>query len=98
MTHTGLVTHGHSTKNMDGIKAPSFDGTQPCTQVDPELFFPENAMEPLEVKRYVKKICNSCSFQTPCLEYALKNDVLGIWGGMLDSERKSLKRHRKLLA
>jgi WhiB family redox-sensing transcriptional regulator len=96
MTQQGLVTHGNSIKNMDGIKAPYFDGSQPCAQTDPELFFPDNAGEAFKRKSIVKLICGSCEFQTDCLEYALNNDVLGIWGGVLESERRRLRRYRRV--
>jgi WhiB family redox-sensing transcriptional regulator len=94
MTLQGPVTHGSSTKRMVGIKAPFFDGTQPCAQTDPELFFPENAGEANRTKRVVKQICGHCEFRADCLEYALTHEVFGIWGGMLDSERRILRRKR----
>jgi WhiB family redox-sensing transcriptional regulator len=88
------VQHGDFGKQKAGIKAPYFDGTQPCAQTDPELFFPENAGEANRTKRVVKQICGHCEFQADCLEYGLTHDVFGIWGGMLDSERRMMKRKR----
>ena len=90
MTHTGLVTHGHSTKRMGGIKAPYFDGTQPCTQTDPEIFFPENTVDSRKVRKVVNAICSSCSFKEPCLEYAMSHPVYGTWGGYTEFERNKL--------
>ena len=98
MNQAVRVMQKPSGKRMDGIKAPSFDGTQLCAQVDPELFFPNTAGEANRVKKIVKKLCSSCEFQTLCLEYALDNDVLGIWGGMLDSERMRIKSQRRKLS
>jgi len=96
MTQQGLATRGDSTSSMDGIKAAYFDGTQPCAQTDPDLFFPDNAGEATKIKSTIKMICGSCDFQTDCLEYALDNDVLGIWGGVLESERRRLRRYRRV--
>jgi len=98
MTYQEPVMLGSSTKKIIGIKAPYFDGTQPCAQTDPELFFPESAGEANKSKRLIKTICNSCSFKVECLEYSLTTDVQGAWGGLLETERKSMKRHRKLSA
>jgi WhiB family redox-sensing transcriptional regulator len=90
------ATHGASGKEMGGTStAPGFDGTQPCAQTDPELFFPEKTASPSEV-RAALNVCNECTFKTPCLEYALKSSVIGIWGGTTDMQRKSLKRKRRV--
>lgn len=84
--------------------APYFDGTQPCMKIDPEVFFPELPPRPnSEDKRYysilveqAKSICDSCPFIAPCLQYALYNDVTGIWGGTVDSDRNSIRKVRKI--
>jgi WhiB family redox-sensing transcriptional regulator len=81
---------------MGGIKAPFFDGTQPCAQTDPELFFPDSAGDALRVKHLVKKICSSCDFQAECLEYAIDTDSFGIWGGTLEVERKRIIKYKKV--
>lgn len=74
-------------------QAPHFDGTQPCSSMDPELFFPEGSSSAVvKAKKELAPICNSCKFQDPCLTYALHNDVQGIWAGTTDSERKLIRR------
>jgi Transcription factor WhiB len=93
MTLQGPAMHGNSIKRMDGIKAPFFDGTQPCAQTDPELFFPDSAGDALRIKSVIKRICGSCDFKTECLEYALETRPFGIWGGTLESERKRMRRY-----
>ncbi len=60
-----------------------------CSQTDPEAFFPEKGGS----TRDAKKICSSCSVNTECLEYALKNDErFGIWGGLSERERRRLRK------
>jgi WhiB family redox-sensing transcriptional regulator len=86
--------------------APTFDGTQICMKVDPEIFFPElhpnEVSEPGDQRRYkaavknAKELCNGCVHLVPCLEYALLNAVEGIWGGTTETERKHLRRLRKI--
>lgn len=79
-------------RKTDGIKAPYFDGSQLCAQVDPELFFPNNAGESAKLKRVVIPICKKCEFQTECLEYALNSDVYGIWAGTSEIDRVQMRR------
>lgn len=67
-----------------------------CAEVDPELFFP------MEVKgvstlinvRNAKKVCGSCEHRLECLEFALVNNVQGIWGGVTERERHALRKAR----
>ena len=42
-----------------------------------------------------RAICHTCPVMQECLDYAIKNDCHGFWGGMTDSERKKVIRERK---
>lgn len=90
MTLQESLTRGNTNKDTAGIKAPYFDGTQPCAQTDPEIFFPENSTESRNVHKAVTAICNSCHFQEPCLKYALENVLYGTWGGFTEAQRSKL--------
>ncbi|WP_344633620.1 WhiB family transcriptional regulator [Streptomyces glaucosporus] len=60
-----------------------------CAQIGSEPFFPEPGRTPAEAKR----ICQSCEGRIECLEYALTHDErYGVWGGLSEEERRSLKR------
>jgi len=96
MTQRVHVTQKNFGEAKDGIKAPYFDGTQLCAQVDPELFFPNNASEATKLKRVVIPICRACSFQTKCLEYAINSDVYGIWAGTSDTDRMKIRKQKGL--
>lgn len=71
---------------------PFFDGSQPCRQVDPEIFFPESGT-PVE-SRMAKQLCGRCPFVRPCLAYAIRFQVSGIWGGTTEGERRRIRRAR----
>lgn len=73
-------------------KAPGFDGTQPCASMPGDKFFPDSAAEEIEALKELRIICNSCQFQTPCLQYSLEHSVQGIWAGTNESQRKQLRR------
>lgn len=95
MEHATLGRFGNKT---DGIKAPNFDGSQPCRSYNLNLFFPDSRVEEEEAKRLLKPVCDSCHFQSACLEWALENRECGIWAGTTDDERRSILRRRKRLA
>jgi len=98
MTLQESLTRGTTSKSLVGIKAPYFDGTQPCAETDPEIFFPENAQESREVRRVVEAMCNSCHFQKPCLEYALNHVLYGTWGGYTEAQRNKLGGKKRYYA
>lgn len=98
--------------------APTFDGTQPCTSVDPETFFSEMPSRPrkkdnpnysTEIAQYSKNVvkhnmtiasakvlCNGCQFVDLCLEYALANDVVGVWGATTERERSNIRKAKRM--
>lgn len=55
-----------------------------CSEIDPELFFPEKGGSP----RRAKQICANCPVRQECLEYALKHGDTGVWGGTTESQRE----------
>jgi WhiB family transcriptional regulator, redox-sensing transcriptional regulator len=70
-----------------------------CRSYDNIIFFGEDVGE-TELERqaregHAKSICQSCPVIEPCLEFAMEtNQKYGIWGGLTDKERASLKRRR----
>jgi hypothetical protein len=90
--HVELGNFGRSTT---GTNAPSFDGTQACKGLSTESFFYDNPEEALKRKAALKPICDTCRFNTPCLEWALKNREHGIWAGTTDFDRRRIKRKIK---
>ena len=65
-----------------------------CLTVDPELFFPIGNTGPaIAQAAEAKAVCRSCEVQAVCLEWALDNNQdSGVWGGMSEEERRSLRR------
>lgn len=68
-----------------------------CTDEDPELFFPIGSTGPaIDQIAEAKKVCARCEVREPCLEYAISsNQDAGVWGGLSEDERRSLKRKRQ---
>ena len=60
-----------------------------CKDKDPDTFFPLSQ----EGERKAIRICQGCSVQMECLEFALETNArFGIWGGQNEKERKTLLR------
>lgn len=68
-----------------------------CRDEDPELFFPIGTTGIAhEQVNAAKRICARCPVQEECLEFALaSNQDAGIWGGLTEDERRTLKRSRQ---
>ena len=65
-----------------------------CRDEDPELFFPVGNSGPaLAQIATAKMVCNRCPVTSQCLAWALETGQdAGVWGGMSEDERRSLKR------
>jgi WhiB family redox-sensing transcriptional regulator len=63
-----------------------------CAQTGPEFFFPA----PGSSTREAKQLCGACPEREACLAYALEHDErFGVWGGLSERERLSLRRNRR---
>lgn len=68
-----------------------------CLEADPELFFPIGETGPALVQiEEAKAVCARCPVRQQCLQWALDTEQhAGIWGGMSEMERRSLRRRRR---
>lgn len=68
-----------------------------CRDEDPELFFPIGTTGPaVEQTDAAKRVCMRCDVREECLEFALAtNQDAGIWGGLAEDERRTLRRQRQ---
>lgn len=69
-----------------------------CYGEDPEIFFNNGEKSNMEKDRIAaaKAICGRCSVRAECQVYALEHkDVQGIWGGMTEDERRTLRLRRR---
>ncbi|MBU6148317.1 MAG: WhiB family transcriptional regulator [Actinomycetales bacterium] len=65
-----------------------------CRDEDPELFFPLGNTGPAVTQiEAAKAVCRRCTVTESCLEWAMETGQdSGIWGGLDEDERRSLKR------
>jgi WhiB family transcriptional regulator, redox-sensing transcriptional regulator len=68
-----------------------------CLSEDPDLFFPIGTTgDAVPQIMTAKSICATCPVLSTCLEYALETrQDYGVWGGLTEDERRSLRRSRQ---
>jgi len=74
----------------------SFAAQGNCVGTDTEAFFSENGVNYTQIN-LIKKICDACTVQQQCLEYALHNAVNGYWGGTVEQQRRKIRRARNII-
>jgi WhiB family transcriptional regulator, redox-sensing transcriptional regulator len=65
-----------------------------CLDESPELFFPigNTSSAQLQIQK-AKAVCRRCLVSVACLKWSLEaSQDSGVWGGLSDDERHSLKR------
>ena len=84
-------------------EGPSFSeyGVPVCSEVDPELFFPQENFDHTGKlisssyisESYAKSLCTKCPYRMACFSYAMENyELIGIWGATTDGERRNARR------
>ena len=68
-----------------------------CREVGTEFFFTEEDNErDISVYALGKTICSGCLVRRECLEWAVKHEAHGLWGGMTPRERMAIRRERNI--
>ena len=63
-----------------------------CAGADPAIFFPGSGRHDTEARQ----LCARCPVKAECREYSLATGPhWGVWGGLDESERKSIARRRR---
>jgi len=67
-----------------------------CLNEDPELFFPIGNTGPaFRQIENAKAVCRRCEVVDTCLKWAIEcGQEAGVWGGLSDDERRTLKRRK----
>jgi hypothetical protein len=64
-----------------------------CKGTDTDSFFIEKGEAyPPELKR----VCSVCSVKKDCLDFAVKYNTLGFWGGTSEMDRRQMRVARKI--
>lgn len=89
MNRSALASYGTSPEHVEDWRAQAR-----CLEYDPELFWPIGTTGSAvpQIAEAVA-VCWTCPVRETCLRYALDNGITeGVWGGLPEDERRSLKR------
>lgn len=75
---------------MTAVPYPPVTGTEPCTRVNPDRFFPDTGNT--GGAAYAARQCDGCPILQPCLKWALANERFGVWAGTTAEERAKIRR------
>lgn len=64
-----------------------------CTNY-PDAFFPEQDGTSMSEVRWAIQMCNECPVRQQCLEYGIRWETHGIWGGLTPKQRQQLRGNR----
>jgi WhiB family redox-sensing transcriptional regulator len=63
-----------------------------CRGLDAGIFYPDDESE----AQAAKAVCEECSVQVTCLDYALTSrEKAGVWGGATERDRRRIIRQRR---
>lgn len=62
-----------------------------CRGSNADQFFPNKSNGGNGYKRVIKNFCNVCPVVTSCLNFALDNLEIGIWGGTTSTQRMAMR-------
>lgn len=94
MNRNSLVRTSYAVPSPDLPVNTNWRDSAACRKEDPELFFPIGNTGPalLQIKE-AKAVCERrCPVMETCLQWALKREDAGVWGGLSEDERRAMKR------
>ncbi len=68
----------------------------PC-EAHPEWHFPPMAGNSAPFTEAAKNVCAACPFTAPCAEWAIRRERWGVWGGLTEDERQTIRRARGIV-
>lgn len=79
--------------DMSGVLLDVITRDGLCAQTDPEEFFPKGKGGSIYAAR---KVCEHCDVELECREYGIQHpDLLGVWGGLSQRQRRRQWRARR---
>jgi len=77
------------------VREPRFYENPGCAEVGGDIWFPDyfNGVITEELSIAIN-ICKRCPHQTECAEWGISNEIHGVWGGMLPSERALIRSEK----
>jgi len=93
MGEYGIVDVWSESKNVFELMRPAWQEHGTCRGEGTDIFFHERY---LHAVREAKKLCDICVVRQSCLDFAIENDCVGVWGGLTTVERRhEIRRLRR---
>lgn len=73
---------------MMRIVRPEWHSQRRCVNKHPDDFVTNDTWKII----FAKRLCATCPVKQQCLEAALENGEVGVWGGTTEQERRHLLR------
>jgi hypothetical protein len=69
----------------------------PCRELGTDVFYADQTVGATTKYGFrqlatVKKVCGNCPFQKDCLDWGVKHESFGIWGGATEYERSMIRK------
>ena len=91
---TETIANWSNEDNVFVLRKPKWHEHALCYGVSGDIFFEEGVRRlVIEAKTY----CNRCPVRIECLEHAIANEEIGVWGGLTTKERTREARRRRRL-
>jgi len=68
-----------------------------CKEVGVEIFYPDGPGEAESVYVMARKVCGNCDVKQACLEWAVRHESHGMWGGTTPRERMAIRKKRGIM-
>lgn len=84
----------------DKVRIPVWDGTEPCSNYEWQLFYDDNRSTEYKQKKKLEKlvsICMSCHRLEECSDYAIKHERYGFWAGMTEKQRIDYRKRNNIV-
>ena len=79
---------------LELAEAIAENGSTPCMESDPDLFF-ASTDEMARGWQDAVKLCKTCPVRAKCAAYAIEaEETYGVWGGLTANQRKSIRRKK----
>lgn len=90
-------TVGHSVVPVDvaarlDLEAVAWMREAACRTADPAVFFDDRGYAYWYPTAEAQAFCRACPVRVRCLAFALRNELVGTWGGTSDYQRRALRR------
>ncbi len=73
---------------------PKYTGSEPCAEMGSDMFYTDNVPEMIANLPLLRETCARCPIQAECLEWGIKHESYGFWGGATLTERARIRKAR----